>query len=99
MKHTWIGFIATLISAFSLLPTVYTVICKKSTHSINYLYVVLGFIAQLIWFAYAFINKDWPVLTLAIYLMLVYISILFSKWYYEHTHQDILSKLKDKCHL
>lgn len=94
MKSTWIGFIATLFSALSLLPTVYTVVKKKSTHSINYIYMSLGLFAQLLWLSYSLINEDWPLMLLAIYLIVVYCTMYVSKWYYEYTQQDVHSKLK-----
>ena len=97
MKYIWLGFLGSIVAASSLLPTMYTVIKQKSTHSINYLYIALAFFAQLIWFLYSFLNKDFPLLFLSVYLMIVYIVILFNKWYYESTNQDVYSKLKHNC--
>jgi len=96
MKYAWIGFAATTISALSLLPNVYTATIKQNTHSINYLYTTLGFLAQVFWIVYALINKDYPVILLASYLMMVYIVISTSKWHYERTGQDVYSQLEGK---
>jgi uncharacterized protein with PQ loop repeat len=96
MNYTWIGFIATFISAVSLLPTVYTTVVAKSTHSINYMYVALGFLAQITWAIYAIFNKDWPVLILAIYLMIVFVIIATSKFTYEKKGLDVHSQITRK---
>ena len=96
MKRAWIGFTATLISALSLLPTIYSSTIKKSTVSINYLYVLLGFIAQILWLTYGIINKDLPLMLLACYLLIIYIIIATSKFYFERTGQDTHSKLMKK---
>lgn len=97
MRNSWIGFLAIITSALSLLPTVYTVVKNKSTHSINYLYTGIGFLAQLFWIIYALLNKDLPLSLLAIYMMIVYITISYHKWYYERTQQDVYSQLKNNC--
>ena len=96
MKGTWIGFVATTISALSLLPVVYNTAIKKTTHSINYIYIMLGFLAQVFWIVYAVINKDYPLILLASYLIIVYTIISTSKWYYEKTGQDVHSILTNK---
>lgn len=93
MKSVYIGFVATIISAASLLPTLHTVVNKKSTRSINYLYLALGIVAQLLWFLYAMLNRDWPVLFLSIYLLSVYLVIGYTKYKYEKNGEDEYSIL------
>jgi uncharacterized protein with PQ loop repeat len=100
MKYEWIGFLATFLTALSLLPTVYTAIFKKSTNSISYGYILLGFLSQFFWLIYGIYNKNYPISTLAIYLMTVYIIIIIAKWHYERTGQNLLAQAKkNKYHV
>lgn len=94
MKYVWFGYLATFLTALSLIPTVYTSTLKKSTNSISYAYILLGFLAQFCWLIYGIYNKNYPVLSLAIYLMVVYIIIFVAKWHYETTGQNLLARAK-----
>lgn len=97
MRNTGIGFLATSLSAISLLPMVFNTAVKKNTYSINYFYVLIAFIAQIVWFTYGFVNKDTPLIILSLYLLFVFTIVGFSKWYYERTEQDVHSKMLNHC--
>jgi len=97
MNVKYIGISAALINASCFIPVLYKVIIEKSTHSISYYYVVLGFISQILWFLYSYVNKLLPLLLMSTYLIFFYSIIAFYKWHYEKTRQDVHSKLEDKC--
>lgn len=96
MKLTWVGTIATLLTGISLIPVVYKATIQKSTHSISYLYIVLGIMAQIFWFIHALANRDLHVLVLSIYLISIYSIIAIVKFYYEKNKLDVYSQLKDE---
>lgn len=96
MKLVWMGYTAMILSVISLLPALYKTVIEKNTHSYSYLYIIIGFISQLCWLIYSIENKNYPLGLLAIYLMIVFLAMTISKWYYEKTHQDVYSKLKKK---
>lgn len=97
MKYKWIGYTATIISALSLLPMIHKTTIKKSTHSISYLFTFLSILAQILLIYYTTMNRDFPMLFLAVYLLIINVIITISKWYYEKTGQDAYTKLKNNC--
>jgi len=97
MKYENLGYTATIVNMFSILPLVFNAAVKKSTHTINYLYIYSAIFAQVLWFIYAKINDDKPLLFLATYLIIVFVVMGISKWHYERTGQDVHSQLKNKC--
>lgn len=97
MKYELIGALATFISAISLLPAIFNTTIKKTTHSINFLYLLFGFIGQIFWLIYGIANKSYSIISLAIYLSIVYTIMAFSKWYYEKYNKDVYSQLEKKC--
>ena len=99
MKFAWTGYIATTLSSLSLIPSVYTAVVKRSVHSVSYSYLVLGVSAQIFWLIYAYFNRDLPIAFLAMYLIVVFITIGVAKAYYEANKKDILSKTKLDCML
>lgn len=97
MKFVWIGYLATALSALSLVPSVYTAVVKKSVHSTSYAYLVIGMLGQIFWLIYGYNNRDWPIASLAMYLIFVFTTIGVAKAYYEANKKDVLSKAKLKC--
>lgn len=97
MKYKLIGYTAAIVSAISLLPMIHKTTIEKSTHSISYLFTILSILAQILMIYYTSINKDYPMLLLSVYLLIINIIITISKWYYEKTGQDVHTKLKNKC--
>ena len=71
MKVKYIGISAAIINALCFLPVLHKVIIQKSTHSISYYYIVLGFISQVLWFLYSYINNLLPLLLMSIYLLIL----------------------------
>lgn len=97
MKFVWVGYMATTLSALSLVPSVYTAVVKKSVHSTSYSYLIIGMLGRIFWLLYGFINRDWPIVVLSMYLIVVFITIGIAKIYYEANKKDVLSKTKLKC--
>lgn len=97
MKYQLIGYTAAIISALSLLPMIHKTTIEKNTHSISYLFTFLSILAQILFIYYTSLNKDYPMLFLAVYIFIINVIITISKWYYEKTGQDVYTKLKNNC--
>jgi uncharacterized protein with PQ loop repeat len=97
MKLVWIGFLAVALSSISLVPALLDATVKKSTHSINYLYIILAIAGRVLWLYYGIASKDVPLTLISIYMILVFVIIVVSKWHYERTGQDVHSKLVREC--
>lgn len=96
-KGVLIGFLATITSALALLPTIYNVTMRRTTHSIHYFYIIISFIAQIFWLIYGIIINSWPIIALVIYMMVAFTTMLIAKFYLESTGQDMHSELTKKC--
>ena len=96
MKIVKVGYTATILSALSLLPTLHTTVIKKSTRSLNYYYLLLGFVAQILWIIYGYVNRDYPLLILATYLISIYTMLAIFKFKYEINKEDQFSVLEKK---
>ena len=88
MKFEFLGYIATSLGIISFLPTLKTTVYEKNVSSYTYSSLILAFSSQFFWFIYGTINNDRPVLFLSTFLMIVYIYISYSKYYYEKNNID-----------
>ena len=99
MKFAWVGYTATVLTCLSVAPSIYTSVVEKSVHSTTYSFVVLSIMGQVFWLIYGYNNKDWSITFMAIYLIIAFIIIGFSKAYYEAHKKDTMSQLKQTCSL
>lgn len=89
----YIGYLATILSSLSILPNLYSIIFKKLTHGFNYLYGIIGLLAQICWLIFGLYKKNKQIIFVSIFLGICYSLILFYKFYYETTRQNVFQKL------
>lgn len=96
-KGIYVGYLAITITGIATLSNIYNITVHKNTHSIQYFYIIISFIAQIFWLVYAIIIKSIPIILLSIYMIMALIIMLVTKIYLESTGKDKYSKLIRKC--
>jgi MtN3 and saliva related transmembrane protein len=72
----WIGIVAGVFTAMSLLPQLVKLIRSKKAEDISLFYLIILFFGLGLWIWYGFMRKDLPIIATNLFSLLVNISMI-----------------------
>jgi uncharacterized protein with PQ loop repeat len=82
-----IGYIAAALGIMAYVPLVYQVAFKKATHSLHYLWMIIGAVSSVLWMIYGVKNKLLPNIYGSAVVLTILLFLAITKIYYETTGQ------------
>ena len=86
-KIEWVGLVAAGLGILRFVPLALQVTFRKATHSLHYLWLVIGIVAAVMWLLYGLANHLLPNIIGSIAAMVVMVYLGIIKIYYESTGQ------------